>query len=357
MQFSLKPDYARARARYEAFWEQEIIDRPPVSIILPAKEQKPVPTREYDSHRERWLDIDFRVEKMARELENLNFLAEGLPIVWPDMGPEIFSAWCGCDYIFGADTAWSVPCIEDWEQDGAEATFDEEHPLFLKTLEFTKKLLQKGENKFIVGLTDFHPGGDHLAALRGPERLAVDMIENRSHVKQKLATSYPEFFRVYEIFYDLLREYNMPITSWTPLICEGRFYLPSNDFSALISEEMFTEVFLPGIIRECQFYDRSIYHLDGPDALRHLDYLLEISELDAVQWVPGAGNLGFERWKEVYQKIQRAGKSLQLHDIKVDELSAVFEALEPEGVWFSRIDGIEDETGARRVLDRIRKWH
>ena len=356
MSFSLKADYEKSKARYEAFWEQEIIDRPPVNITFAVEKPQPVPDKEYDSHRERWLDIDFRAKRSALALENTVFYADSLPVVWPNMGPEIFSAWCGCDYNFGQHTTWSEPCIKDWAEDAAEAILDENHPLFKKTVAFTEKLLELGEGKFIVGLTDFHPGGDHLAALRDPERLAIDILENKDWIKQKLKDSYQEYFTVYDIFYRMLREKDMPITSWLSLLCEGRFYIPSNDFSAMISNQHFAEIFLPGIVKECQFYDRSIYHLDGPDALRHLDSILAIDELDAVQWVPGAGNEGFARWIPVYQKIQQAGKSMLLMNIQLDELPLVFKSLKPEGVCFYGITGVKDKEIADRVLQRISKW-
>ena len=162
--FSLKPDYEESRRRYEAWWHGEIIDRPPVWIQLIREDAVPVPQKTYASHRDRWLDIDFRAEQMALELENYEYYADSLPIVWPNLGPEIFSSWCGCGYEFGQDTAWSIPCIDDWETDADKAVFNPDHPLFKACVDFTKRLLDLGRGKFIVGLTDFHPGGDHLAA-------------------------------------------------------------------------------------------------------------------------------------------------------------------------------------------------
>lgn len=355
MKFKLKPDYEESKKRYDAFWECEIVDRPPVCIYLPSDNPVPVPVKQYESHEERWLDIDFRVEQMSAQMANTLYYADALPIAWPNMGPEIFSAWCGCGYNFGEITTWTTPCVEDWERDVEKAVFDPEHPLFKATVEFTKKLLEVGRGNFIVGLTDFHPGGDHIAALRDPQVLALDMVENVEWVKRKLKESYKEFFEVYDIFYDMLKGEDMPITSWTPLICDGRFYIPSNDFSCMISTKMFEEVFLPGIIQECKFYERSIYHLDGPGALRHLDVLLDIEELDAVQWVPGAGNEGFEKWISVYQKIQEAGKGIQL-DCTIEDIPLVFETLKPEGVWFSYIAGIDSRETADEVLKRIAQW-
>ena len=123
----------------------------------------------------------------------------------------------------------------------------------------------------------------------------------------------------------------------------------------MISKKMFDEIFLPDLIEECRFYERSIYHLDGPGALHHLDSLLEIKELNAIQWVCGAGNEGYAKWIKVYQKIQQAGKGIQLN-ITLDELPMVFETLRPEGVWFAEIRGVEDKETADLVLKRISKW-
>ncbi len=46
--------------------------------------------------------------------------------------------------------------------------------------------------------------------------------------------------------------------------------------------------------------------------LPHLDSLLEIEELDGIQWVPGAGQPWCQHWPEVYKKIRDAGKLIQV---------------------------------------------
>ena len=355
MSFSLKPDYEKTKERYDAWWHNEIVDRPPVNISFPVERPKPVPQKNYATWQEKWLDFDYRAEAANLELHNQVFYADSLPIVWPNLGPEVFSAWCGCGYRFGEHTTWSEPCILDWEKDAEQCKLDMNHWLFKAVEDFTRRLLEYGKGNFIVGLTDFHPGGDHLAALRDPQNLAVDMIEHVDEIKTMLKQSEAEFFQAYDYFYNLLRAENMPITTWTPLIHDGRYYVPSNDFSCMISNEMFEDIFLQGIINECHFYERSIYHLDGPGALRHLDSLLSIKELNAVQWVPGAGREGYERWIKVYQKIQAAGKGIQL-GISIEELPLVFETLKPEGVWFASISGVNDRNMADEVLARISKW-
>jgi hypothetical protein len=354
--FSLKPDFEKSRLRYDAFWKREIIDRPPVDIQLTKPDAKPVPVKQYKCWDEKWLDVDFRAEQMAAWMDATDYIGDAMPIAWPNLGPEIYSAWCGCDYHFTEGSGWSQPCVLDWDRDIGKSRLNMNHPLFKLCERFTENLLELGRGKFLTGLTDFHSGGDHIAALRDPQQLAIDMVENVEHVKAELVRSQLDYFMAYDHFYNRIKSGGSFACSWMySLFGEGKFYIPSNDFSCMVSKKMFDDVFLEGIAAECRFFDQSIYHLDGPGALRHLDSLLEIKELDAVQWVCGAGNEGYHRWADVYRRIQRAGKSMTL-DIKLEELPLVFETLRPEGVYFAYIGGIGEKETADAVIKRIEKW-
>ena len=353
--YELKPDFEKTRARYDAFWHCAIVDRPPVDIRLPKAGAGPIPQKQYANWDEKWMDVDFRAEQMAAQFEATDFVADSLPIAFPNLGPEIYSAWCGCEYHFTETTAWSSPLIHSWAEID-RARLNRQSEWFRLCDRFTKNLLELGRGKFITGFTDFHQGGDHLAALRDPQTLAIDMIEHPDEIKAELARTQKEYLAVYDYYYDMLRQGGSLACSWMgSLFGEGKFYIPSNDFSCMVSTKMFEEFFLPGIAEECRFLDQSIYHLDGPNALRHLDSILAIPELNAIQWVCGAGNEGFARWADVYRRIQRAGKGMSL-EVRLDELPLVFETLRPEGVWFMNIAGIADRDTLDAVLKRIERW-
>lgn len=354
----LKPDYEKSLERVKAFWEGAVLDRPLVEIKLPVRKTPAPARREYSTYDEMWRDVDYRSECIAWDLENTLFLGDALPIAWPNLGPEIFSAWCGCKYIFAETTTWSEPCVMDWDCDAPEIRLNKEHELFKLLERFTLNLLNLGRGKFITGLTDFHSGADHVAALRDPQNLAMDLIDHPQAVKDMLVKSSKDYFDAYDHFRQLIRRTNSIdyTVSWMGCLgSEGRFYIPSNDFSCMISPDMFIEFFLESIREECQFYDRSIYHLDGPTALKHLDALLSIPELGAIQWMPGTGNEGFSRWAGVYQRIQKAHKGFVLY-VHKDELSSVFDSLRPEGVCFSHVGGINTVEEAESVIRRIEKW-
>jgi hypothetical protein len=122
----------------------------------------------------------------------------------------------------------------------------------------------------------------------------------------------------------------------------------------MISPALFQEFFLPEIADEIAWLDRSIYHVDGRDALRHLNALLQIEALDAIQWVWGAGQGPASRWIPLFQRIQRAGKSLHI-STEAAELDLLMEALRPEGVMlFTWASSVEE---ANAIIARVSRWH
>jgi len=357
--FELKPDFEEVLERYEAWWDCAIIDRPLVCMSFPKdpSERKPYPKgKNYSSHFEQWMDIEYRVERTAVGLNNSVHFADKLPVAWPNLGPEIFSAFYGCPMVYTATTSWSEPILEDWTKESTDKLqLDTNNFYFRKIMEMTEAFIEMGKGKFIVGYTDIHPGGDAIAAFRDPQQLCIDLIEHPAEVKTLCERITDDFIRVFDIFYEKLSAAGMPSTSWCPATCKGKYHIPSNDFSCMVSDEMFEEIFLPGIIRECQHMSRCIYHLDGPEALRYLDRLLEIPEIHAIQWVPGAGQSHWTNWIEVYQKIQKANKALQL-SVSVKDLELIFEVLRPEGVWLSHVSGINNREEAEAALKAISRW-
>ncbi len=354
--FSFKPDYEKSLQRMNAFWHRELIDRPVVQVTIekPPEQRVPEPESRHPTPVARWLDTEYQTELALAMLSNREFLGDAMPIAYPNLGPEVFSAMYGCPIEFGDyGTSWTRPILRDWSQVD-QVRLDWDSPYLRKLLEMTDALLEAGTGKFIVGMPDWHPGGDAIAAFRDPQELAVDMVEHLDGIKALLPRLETDYFAVYNMFYDKLRAAGQPITSWLPLAYEGKYYIPSNDFSGLISPRLFEEVFLPGIVNECRFLDRSIYHLDGPGALRHLDRILGITELHALQWVPGAGREEVARWIPVYRRAQAAGKGIQINP-KLEEIDTVIEALDPHGI-FMIIGGVPSREVAEDVLRKMERW-
>ena len=116
----------------------------------------------------------------------------------------------------------------------------------------------------------------------------------------------------------------------------------------MISSEQYEELIVGEIEKETEFLDASIYHLDGPDALRHLDRILQIPKLSGVQWVYGAGQPSASQWLDVVRKIQAAGMCVVI-EVKAQELEVMLKEIAPEGVFY-QVSGVRSETHARELM-------
>ena len=353
--YELKPDFEQVLDRFEAWWQGEIVDRPLVSFSYPKDpaSRVPVPVSTHANLRDRWRDRDFAVACASARMHNTNFAGDALPVAYPNLGPEVFSAFYGCPLVFTETTSWSEPILGDWDK--ASALFlDPDNQYHRKILQITDGLLEIGRGRFLVGYTDLHGGGDAVAALREPQRLCIDVLERPDEVRALTERLTADFRRTYDAYHNKLQTAGQHSVTWLPATCRGRMHVPSNDFSCMISQELFEALFVPGIICECRHMDRCIYHLDGPEALRFLDMILAIPEIDAIQWVPGASQDHWSDWIDVYRRIQAAGKSFIIYP-PATELVQVFSALRPEGAWLA-VSGVTDHDTAHSVLEAVSQW-
>ena len=348
-------DWERRLARQDAFWSRSILDRPVVVMAYHRPDPDyPWPAQKtYASLRDRWMDGAYHAERALASVMNTEYLGDALPTACPNLGPEIFSAFFGCQLEYGENTSWSIPLLHDWEQ-ADSLQFSEKTECFRKIEEMTDALLAIGRNRFYTGITDLHPGGDAIVAFRDPLIMNMDMIDNPDGIKKLLNKVNAAYYRVFDRYCDKLEKAGQAITSWPGIVSTKRWYVPSNDFSCMISKAMFDDVFLPGIAEECRHMQASIYHLDGPGALQHLDSLLEIKELNAIQWVYGAGHGRATDWLHVYRRCQAAGKGLQI-GINADELETLMANLRPEGIWLG-IGGVQNREQGEALLQRVSHW-
>ncbi|MGC8971611.1 MAG: transketolase C-terminal domain-containing protein [bacterium] len=127
------------------------------------------------------------------------------------------------------------------------------------------------------------------------------------------------YFRYYDAMYDIVKDeeggssYTV-FAIWGP----GKTAKVQCDFSAVMSPKQFQEFFVPSLAYKCSKLDYTLYHLDGPDAIKHPPAILSVKDLDAIQWTPVAGKPdgGSEDWYPIYDMVKKAGKSLW---ISIDE--------------------------------------
>lgn len=332
-----KPDFGKTVERFEAWWFGEVIDRPPVTLYVTPSRPYQGPVKEHRSLRERWMDVEYVVESAIAHLERHDFVGDSFPVYWPNLGPEITATLFGCELEFSEGTSWSKPVVhqpEDWYRIlEMPPNFDN---VYWQTIErMTDYAIQRSEGRYIVGITDLHGNYDILAALRDPQALCIDLIDCPDLVAQVGRHVAKAFVEAFERSYRKIAAAGFGSTTWLTVYHEGPCYVPSCDFWAMVSVQMAREYILPDILSEMEPLERSIFHLDGPDALKHLPLLLEIPSLHAVQWVYGAGRGPAARWIEVYRRCLRAGKSVQVLAETAQDALEVLEQVGRRGVWLT----------------------
>ena len=349
----IKIDWEHLEKRWRAFWTRQN-DTPMLGLTAPKEEAQPfAPPRAHRSVEERWHDVEHRIAQARHGMENTYFGGDAFPMAFPDLGPDLIGAICGCGLHFGQGTSWAAPCVTDWETLPPIA-FDEQNPWFREILDMTRRMVEDAHGEYLVGVADLHPGADALVSLRGPEALCCDLIDCPELLPRRIEEVHGVYTQVFRRLSDAIAPVQRGSTNWMGIWKpDGDWYVTSADFGALISPRDFEYIVLPAIEKELDYLPASIYHLDGPGALRHLDRLLELKKLNGVQWVQGAGAPPPRAWLEVYHKIQRAGKLLQVTECPPEDLELLCQELEPEGLHISC--RAESERQARQLEEMVRR--
>jgi hypothetical protein len=164
----------------------------------------------------------------------------------------------------------------------------------------------------------------------------MDMVERPEWVEQKVSEINAVWFKVYQRIYDIIKLEDGSsafdaFRVWGP----GKTAKVQCDASAMFSPDMYNRFVVPNLTKQCEWLDFSIYHLDGTQAMCHLDALLKIEALDAIEWTPQAGieKGGNPRWFEMYRRVLDAGKSVQIIDVHKNEILPLLDAIGSQGVY------------------------
>lgn len=351
------PQFEMAMKRVYAWYENEIIDRPPVrfmahnAFLEAAKED--IAALSSEEKEAWWFDAELQVDLFMKSIEGRRFHGETFPVYFPNLGPDVYAAFYGAQLIFGEVTSWSVPLVKDWTQVD-DLRLDTNNAYFKKIDQLTLHALERCPGKFLVGYTDLHPGVDCAAAWRDPQQLCLDMIDHPEQVKRLVELAIQDFERIYDHFDNMLKASGQLSVSWMGIPSYGRMHIPSCDCATMISPAFFEEFALPVLQREVKTMTHNIFHVDGKGVARHLDAILSVPEVHAVQWVQGVGDdYPIMQWVPFIKDMQSQDVPV-IVDLSPSELDAFIDAMDPHGLFLWVATDSEEEELA--ILKRIQAW-
>jgi hypothetical protein len=222
----------------------------------------------------------------------------------------------------------------------------------------TEFFCKNAKNKYFVSMTDLGGSLDIIATLRGTQNLLYDLYDYPEEVKTLIETTDEIWLEVYDKLQKLAGSYIDGMCTWLPVWCKERMYTLQCDFSVMISPSQFEEFVKPTLAKQANFLDKAIYHLDGPEQIKHLDQILDIEGINGIEFVPmPTGNYldtGNEIWYPLYKKIQEKGKILILRCMNPSKIEKLLENNSPKGLFITTTCDTEDES--KDLLKKVEKW-
>lgn len=298
-------------------------------------------------------DPSYIASFLRHDMARRSWPAEVLPAAWADIGTLSLVPCLGGRQSHGEDNVWYEAVIADPESH-PKLAFDPLHPEWLALVARVRESARAARGDYLIGMPGICSNLDVLAELRGTQELLFDLVDRTGWVHRALR----EIEEAYKEAFDLMRQEvalddGSMAYGFFMLWGIGRVGLLQCDVSATISGDMFEEFVLPRLEAECAFLDRSLYHVDGPQALRHLDSVLGLKELNAVEWTPGpqVPDGGDPTWYELYRKILDAGKSVWVAHVKPREIAPLLDAIGTDGIYLTLENaGAEEFAEAERAV-------
>ena len=341
------PDWPEARERWSAFWSGELLDRPPVLMTVAGPEARPEPPVPPD-HERRWCDPDYLIARTEARTSSRIYLGEAVPV-----GEALMVAWCpvyGGEVRYLPDTIWIEPTVTDWVQ-APDWGSDWDDPGWRLLKSIYRRTVSEAGGRYMVGLPPMLPPNDLLSMLRGSENFLLDLLTEQDQVDRALDAMQRNYIRMWNEI-DEMRDRSTGYGNWWPIWCPNRVRIVQSDISCMISGELFRRFITPELQALGSDVDHLFYHLDGPDAIRHLDLICDVEKVHAIQWVPGAGNPGHGLvWLELYKRVQELGRKVWV-SCSEEELPAIMRELDHRKLLLSL--SARDQDDGYRILELVR---
>jgi hypothetical protein len=339
MSLAWKPNWHETRTHMLAWWRGEDLilgsgGAPPV----PQPHEHvvdPGPAPSIEAH---YTQAEARAQRNHYQLSRQAFPVDVLPVSSTDIGPGSLALALGSEPGFSPETVWFNPCMaDDPHPEGRPPLRFDPDSRWWQVHEATFRACARlAESKYTVGCPDLIENLDALASLRGTQNVLFDMIERPDWVMAKIDEINAAWFEAYDRAYQIIRLSDGSsvfgaFRLWGP----GRTAKVQCDASAMISPAMFERFVVPALAAQCEWLDYSMFHLDGAHCLRHLDALLAIDALDAIEWTPNpkVPSGGDPAWYDLYRRILAAGKSVQAVGVRPDEVLPLLDAVGGKGMY------------------------
>lgn len=336
----LNEDLDQARARWEQWFQGTLKEGPILNVMaaLDRPREQPLSCAPDTGDRARWLDVENRARAARNAMMNTWFGGDAVPTWFTNFGPGSVAGYLGSPMSFSDRTVWFGEMPDNsLESILNHLHFDEHNEYWQATVALTQRAMELANGDYWVSYTDLGGELDILASLRGTQNLLVDLLETPDLVEQCERKICPLWLRYFHELTAVLSAGQSGYTCWMPVYSDRPWFTLQCDMSAMFSPAMFERFVVPRLKEKATAMGHSIYHWDGPGELPHLDHIVSVPGIDALEYVsvPSDPPNASLHWLPYYRRVTEAGRGLFLRVSEPELIKELTNQLPAEKLAFA----------------------
>lgn len=308
-------DYERLRATMRKWWGNEL-GRPVGGVILTGQPShrapSPHPVLCFENAWDESISPEHFIDAQNSVFSTMRWKGDAYPWMNFDrFGPGVLAAFLGCTVHARKETVWFEAAKPDIPLSEMHFELDKNNPYLRRVLNVYEAGMEKWRGAVVMSMADLGGVMDILASFRGTENLLFDLYDEPEEVLRCVKEIQREWFKCFDLINSVI-DGQMGYSQWFNVYGEKPGYILQSDFSYMISPDMFKTFVAPELDSSAKRLTNALYHLDGPGEIPHLDQLLAMEGVKAIQWMPGPEISGAwdADWSELIARILAGGKKL-----------------------------------------------
>lgn len=354
-----KQDIEKVKERFDCFWGNEYAGRALVAVTAPKQPGVNISMfhnsdiqmyKEPERLKEYWENPHTIYQNNINRIENTYYAGEAFPVIFQNFGTSGHCNYIGAKPVYGNDTIWFDKGYSRLD----EITGEISTPAYKRHIKLTEYLSNNADDKYFIGMPDNTGTIDAIAHVFGSAELLLEMYENPVEVIKVINNVNRIWRKTSEKFYKIAESVNKGgAHAWMYLLAPGRLQHMQCDLSVMISPVMYERFVIPELEYQMKWIDFPVYHFDGIEQERHLNHLLSLKKLMAIQWTEVAGQASPTKYIPVLKRMQQAGKRLIIMCSKND-IVTLLENLSSKGLYLNLSADSPDE--ADEIVRLVEKY-
>ena len=252
------------------------------------------------------------IDALDYELCQYEFLGDAFPFLnMAAFGPGVVSGFAGAELDNSTGSVW-YSLKEKTSIEEMHIRYNPENVWARRIKDIYRAGKERWGNQVLMSMPDLGGIQDIVAVFLGNEEYMYALYDEPEEVLRLQEEARIAFLDAYNDLESVLGKEHPGYSDWSGLYSKERSYIFQDDFAYMIGKDMFEEFAIDDICKLEKSFTNILYHLDGPGNLKHLDMLLERTNIKAYQWVYGAGQPTAKHWMEVYDKLHENNKNMEI---------------------------------------------